>query len=404
MNVLVINAGSSSLKYQLIDMTNEKLLVKGMCDRIGIEGGNFKYQVPGKEDYKVNQPIANHAEAIELVIKTLTDPKIGVIKSMSEIEAVGHRVLHGGEKFSGSVLVNEDVKAAIRECFELGPLHNPANLTGIESCEKVMPGVPQIAVFDTGFHQTMPDFAYIYALPYEYYEKYKIRRYGFHGTSHRYVTLRAAAVLGKKPEDLKIVTCHLGNGSSVAAIKNGKCFDTSMGVTPLEGLIMGTRCGSIDPAIVPLIMKKENLTPDEMDVILNKKSGILGVSQPTSDNRDIEEGAKAGNKRYQLIEKMLVHQITKYIGGYAAAMGGIDAVVFTGGIGENNPHYRARIAENLRFMGADIDEERNNKCKRKDCEEMDLSTDKATLRILCIPTNEELMIARDTLEIVNGLK
>ena len=375
-----------------------------MCDRIGIEGGNFKYQVPGKEDYKVNQPIANHAEAIELVIKTLTDPKIGVIKSMSEIEAVGHRVLHGGEKFSGSVLVNEDVKAAIRECFELGPLHNPANLTGIESCEKVMPGVPQIAVFDTGFHQTMPDFAYIYALPYEYYEKYKIRRYGFHGTSHRYVTLRAAAVLGKKPEDLKIVTCHLGNGSSVAAIKNGKCFDTSMGVTPLEGLIMGTRCGSIDPAIVPLIMKKENLTPDEMDVILNKKSGILGVSQTTSDNRDIEEGAKAGNKRYQLIEKMLVHQITKYIGGYAAAMGGIDAVVFTGGIGENNPHYRARIAENLRFMGADIDEERNNKCKRKDCEEMDLSTDKATLRILCIPTNEELMIARDTLEIVNGLK
>lgn len=404
MNVLVINAGSSSLKYQLIDMTNEKLLVKGMCDRIGIEGGNFKYQVPGKEDYKVNQPIANHAEAIELVIKTLTDPKIGVIKSMSEIEAVGHRVLHGGEKFSGSVLVNEDVKAAIRECFELGPLHNPANLTGIESCEKVMPGVPQIAVFDTGFHQTMPDFAYIYALPYEYYEKYKIRRYGFHGTSHRYVTLRAAAVLGKKPEDLKIVTCHLGNGSSVAAIKNGKCFDTSMGVTPLEGLIMGTRCGNIDPAIVPLIMKKENLTPDEMDVILNKKSGILGVSQTTSDNRDIEEGAKAGNKRYQLIEKMLVHQITKYIGGYAAAMGGIDAVVFTGGIGENNPHYRARIAENLRFMGADIDEERNNKCKRKDCEEMDLSTDKATLRILCIPTNEELMIARDTLEIVNGLK
>ena len=404
MNVLVINAGSSSLKYQLIDMTNEKLLVKGMCDRIGIEGGNFKYQVPGKEDYKVNQPIANHAEAIELVIKTLTDPKIGVIKSMSEIEAVGHRVLHGGEKFSGSVLVNEDVKAAIRECFELGPLHNPANLTGIESCEKVMPGVPQIAVFDTGFHQTMPDFAYIYALPYEYYEKYKIRRYGFHGTSHRYVTLRAAAVLGKKPEDLKIVTCHLGNGSSVTAVKNGKCFDTSMGVTPLEGLIMGTRCGNIDPAIVPLIMKKENLTPDEMDVILNKKSGILGVSQTTSDNRDIEEGAKAGNKRYQLIEKMLVHQITKYIGGYAAAMGGIDAVVFTGGIGENNPHYRARIAENLRFMGADIDEERNNKCKRKDCEEMDLSTDKATLRILCIPTNEELMIARDTLEIVNGLK
>ena len=400
MKILVINAGSSSLKYQLIDMTNEALLVKGMCDRIGIEGGNFKYQVPGKDDYKLNLPIADHAEAIGLVIKTLTDPEIGVIKSMDEIGAVGHRVLHGGEKFSGSVLVTEDVKAAIRECFELGPLHNPANLTGIESCEKVMPGVPQVAVFDTGFHQTMPDYAYLYALPYEYYEKYKIRRYGFHGTSHRYVTLRAAAVLHKKPEDLKIVTCHLGNGSSVAAVKNGKCFDTSMGVTPLEGLMMGTRCGCIDPAIVPLIMKKENLTPDEMDAVLNKKSGILGVSQTTSDNRDIEEGAKNGNKRYQLIESMLVHQITKYIGAYAAAMGGIDAVVFTGGIGENNPHYRARIAENLRFMGADIDEARNNKCMRKDCVETDLSTDKATLRVLCIPTNEDLMIAKDTFEIV----
>ena len=400
MKILVINAGSSSLKYQLIDMTDESLVVKGMCDRIGIEGGNFKYQVPGRDAYKVDVHMNNHEEAIKLVIAKLTDPEIGVIRSMDEIGAVGHRVLHGGEEFSGSVLVNEDVKAAIRRCFELGPLHNPANLTGIEACEEIMQDVPQVAVFDTGFHQTMPDYAYLYPLPYEYYEKYKIRRYGFHGTSHRYVSMRAAEVLGRPAKDLKIVTCHLGNGSSVCAVDGGKCFDTSMGTTPLEGLMMGTRCGSIDPAIVPLIMKKEGLTPDEMDTIMNKKSGILGVSQKTSDNRDIEEGARNGDTRCQLIESMLVHQITKYIGAYAAAMGGVDAVVFTGGIGENNPHYRARIAEKLRFMGADIDLERNAACMRDGCCETDLSNDGATLRVLVIPTNEELMIARDTRDIV----
>ncbi|MBE6768317.1 MAG: acetate kinase [Ruminococcaceae bacterium] len=400
MKILVINAGSSSLKYQLIDMTDESLVVKGMCDRIGIEGGNFKYQVPGRDAYKVDVHMNNHEEAIKLVISKLTDPEIGVIRSMDEIGAVGHRVLHGGEEFSGSVLVNEDVKAAIRRCFELGPLHNPANLVGIEACEEIMQGVPQVAVFDTGFHQTMPDYAYLYPLPYEYYEKYKIRRYGFHGTSHRYVSMRAAEVLGRPAEELNIVTCHLGNGSSVAAVKGGKCYDTSMGTTPLEGLMMGTRCGSIDPAIVPLIMKKEGLTPDEMDTVMNKKSGILGVSQKTSDNRDIEEGARNGDARCQLIESMLVHQITKYIGGYAAAMGGIDAVVFTGGIGENNPHYRARIAENLRFMGANIDEERNAACMRDGCCETDLSIGDAKLRVLVIPTNEELMIARDTRDIV----
>ena len=403
MKILVINAGSSSLKYQLIDMENETLLVKGLCDRIGIEGGNFKYQVPGRDTYKVDVQMANHEEAIKLVIDKLTDPEMGVIRSMDEIGAVGHRVLHGGEKFSGSVLVDEKVKEAIRECFELGPLHNPANLTGINACEEIMQGVPQVAVFDTGFHQTMPDYVYLYPLPYEYYEKYKIRRYGFHGTSHRYVSMRAAEVLGKKPEELNIVTCHLGNGSSVCAVKGGKCFDTSMGVTPLEGLIMGTRCGSIDPAIVPLIMKKEGLTPDEMDVVMNKKSGILGLSQTTSDNRDIEEGAKNGNLRYQLIENMLVHQITRYIGGYAAVMGGIDAVVFTGGIGENNPHYRSRIAKKLAFLGASIKEEENAACMRDGCRECDLSTPEAKLRILVIPTNEELMIARDTRDIVNAL-
>ena len=400
MKILVINAGSSSIKYQLIDMETETLLAKGQADRIGIDGGNFKQKVEGKPDYKLDIQMANHAEAVKLVLDTLTSKENGVIKSLSEISAVGHRVLHGGEKFSGSVVIDDSVIAAIEECCELGPLHNPHNLTGIRACEKMMPGVPQVAVFDTGFHQTMPDYAYLYALPYEYYEKYHIRRYGFHGTSHRYVSMRAAEMLGKDPaKGLKIVTCHLGNGSSIAAVKDGKCYDTTMGLTPLEGIIMGTRCGSIDPAIVPLLMKKENLTPDQIDFIMNKKSGILGVSQVTSDNRDIEEGAKAGNKRYQLVESMLVHQLTKYIGGYAAAMGGVDAIVFAGGIGENNPQYRTRVAENLAFLGVKIDEELNQKAKRTSIE-YDISAKDAKVRMLVIPTNEELMIAKDTMELV----
>ena len=398
MKILVINAGSSSIKYQLIDMATEKVIAKGMCDRIGIAGGNFKLKADGRDDYKVVIQMANHKEAVKLVLDALVSPEHGVIESLSEISAVGHRVLHGGEKFSGSVIVDEKVIAAIEECCELGPLHNPHNLTGIRACEAMMPGVPQVAVFDTGFHQTMPDYAYMYALPYEYYEKYRIRRYGFHGTSHRYVSLRAAEMLGRK--DLKIVTCHLGNGSSIAAVKDGKCFDTTMGLTPLEGIMMGTRCGSIDPAIIPLLMKKENLTPDEIDTIMNKKSGILGVSQVTSDNRDIEQGAKAGNERYQLIESMLCHQLTKYIGGYAAAMGGVDAVVFTGGIGENNPHYRARVAEKLAFLGVELDEETNKKAMRTS-EEFVLTTPDSKVKILMIPTNEELMIAKDTLELVS---
>ena len=398
MKILVINAGSSSIKYQLIDMTTEKVIAKGMCDRIGIAGGNFKLKADGREDYKLDIQMANHKEAVKLVLDALVSPEHGVIESLSEISAVGHRVLHGGEKFSGSVIVDENVIAAIEECCELGPLHNPHNLTGIRACEAMMPGVPQVAVFDTGFHQTMPDYAYMYALPYEYYEKYRIRRYGFHGTSHRYVSLRAAEMLGRK--DLKIVTCHLGNGSSIAAVKDGKCFDTTMGLTPLEGIMMGTRCGSIDPAIIPLLMKKENLTPDEIDTIMNKKSGILGVSQVTSDNRDIEQGAKEGNERYQLIESMICHQLTKYIGGYAAAMGGVDAVVFTGGIGENNPHYRARVAEKLAFMGVELDEETNKKAMRTS-EEFVLTTPDSKVKVLMIPTNEELMIAKDTLELVS---
>lgn len=400
MKILVINAGSSSIKFQLFDMDTEDVIAKGMCDRIGIAGGNFKLKAPGKDDYKLDIQMADHKEAIKLVLDTLVSKEHGVIASLAEISAVGHRVLHGGEKFSGSVLVDDAVKQAIRDCFDLGPLHNPHNLTGIEACEKMMPGVPQVAVFDTGFHQTMPDYAYLYPLPYEYYEKYRIRRYGFHGTSHRYVSMRAAAMLGR--DDLKLVTCHLGNGSSISAVMNGKCFDTTMGLTPLEGIIMGTRCGSIDPAIIPLIMKKENLTPDEMDTIMNKKSGILGVTGGvTSDNRDIEDGAKAGNKRYQLVESMLCHQLAKYIGGFAAAMGGIDAVVFTGGIGENNPQYRTRIAEKLAFLGVKIDEELNAKAKRQS-EEFDLSTPDAKVKMLMIPTNEELMIAKDTLGLVSG--
>ena len=397
MKILVINAGSSSIKYQLIDMENELVLAKGLCDRIGIAGGNFKHQPHGKDAYKVEVQMANHSEAIRLVTDALIDKDHGVIESMSEISAVGHRVLHGGEKFSGSVIINDDVIAAIEECCELGPLHNPHNLTGIRACAEIMPNVPQVAVFDTGFHQTMPDYAYLYALPYEYYEKYKIRRYGFHGTSHRYVSQRAAAMLGR--EDIKIVTCHLGNGSSISAVVNGKCLDTTMGLTPAEGIMMGTRAGSIDPAIIPLLMEKENMSPKDIDTMINKKSGILGVSQTTSDNRDIEEGARNGNKRYQLIENMLCHQLTKYIGGFAAAMGGIDAVVFTGGIGENNPQYRTRVAEKLSFMGVEIDEEINQKAKRTS-DENDISTANAKVKMLVIPTNEELMIARDTLELV----
>lgn len=404
MKILVINAGSSSVKYQLIDMATDKVMASGLCDKIAVKNdiGGFKHKVPGREDYKIAIELPNHAEAIRLVIKTLVDPELGVIKSMDEIDAVGHRVLHGGEKFSASVLVDEKVIEAITECIELGPLHNPANLTGIRACAEVMGDIPQVAVFDTGFHQTMPDYAYLYALPYEYYEKYHIRRYGFHGTSHRYLTLRAAAMLGKKPEEINIVTCHLGNGSSVSAVKGGKCFDTSMGLTPLEGIIMGTRCGSIDPAIVPLIMKKEGLTPDEMDTVMNKKSGILGVTGgETSDNRTIEDGAKAGNKRFQLVESMLCHQLVKLIGGYTAAMGGTDAIVFAGGIGENNPQYRTRVAQKLAFLGVSIDEELNAKAKRTDVE-YDISTPDAKVRMLVIPTNEELMIAKDTYELVKG--
>ena len=398
MKVLVINAGSSSLKFQLIDMENEEVIAKGICEEIGGKSG-FKLKVPGREDYKVAADMPTHAEALKLVLSSLVDEKIGVIADVSEIEAVGHRVLHGGDKLSGSVLVTDEVKATIEECCDLGPLHNPANLKGIVECEKIM-NVPQVAVFDTGFHQTMPDFAYMYALPYEYYEKYKIRRYGFHGTSHRYVSERAIALLGKPAEECNVVTCHLGNGASFAAVKGGKCFDTSMGVTPLEGIMMGTRCGSVDPAIIPYLMRKGELkTADDIDKMMNKKSGMLGVSQKTSDNQEIGKLAAAGDERAILIEKMYAHQITKFVGSYVAAMGGTDAIVFTGGIGENAGSYREKVCEKLGFMGVKIDLEKN----KIRGEEVEISTPDSKVKVFVIPTNEELVIARDTLDIVSKL-
>ena len=396
MKILVINAGSSSVKFQLIDMDNEAVIAKGICEEIGGKSG-FKYKVPGREDYKVAVDLPTHAEALKLVLNTLVDEKLGVIKSVDEISAVGHRVLHGGEKLSGSVLVNDYVKATIEECIDLGPLHNPANLKGIIECEKIM-NVPQVAVFDTGFHGTMPDYAYMYGLPYEYYEKYKIRRYGFHGTSHRYVSQRAGELIGN-PE-LNVVTAHLGNGASVSAVKGGKCFDTSMGVTPLEGIMMGTRCGNIDSAIIPYLMKKGELTTaDEIDKMMNKKSGMLGVSQITSDNQEICKRAAEGDERCILVQNMYCHQLTKLVGGYIAAMGGTDALVFTGGIGENTPLYRSYVCEKLAFLGVKIDESKN----AIRGEEMEISTPDSSVKVYVIPTNEELVIARDTLEIVKAL-
>ncbi len=402
MKILVINAGSSSLKYQLIDMDNEAVLAKGICEQIGDANSSYTHKVPSDESKAIKNmscPIPDHATAIQVVIDALTSEANGVIKSMDEIDAVGHRVVHGGEYFSTSVLVDQKVEEAIEACFEWGPLHNPANLTGIKACQSIMKDVPQVAVFDTGFHQTMPDYAYMYALPYEYYEKYGIRRYGFHGTSHRFVSAKATELLGN-PEHSKVVTCHLGNGSSISAIVDGKCFDTTMGVTPLEGIMMGTRCGSIDPAIVPIIMKKEGLSADDMDKVMNKKSGMLGICG-TSDNRSIEANSKAGDEKAQLVEKMLCHQLTKYIGGYAAAMGGLDAIVFTGGIGENNPHYRDAVCDKLKFMGVKINYDVNDTLKRG--VEGEISTPDSSVKVYVVCTDEELMISRDTKAIVESL-
>ncbi|MBQ8391553.1 MAG: acetate kinase [Clostridia bacterium] len=392
MKILVINAGSSSLKYQLIDMDNKAVMAKGLCERITIDGSKLNHTPAGGEKVVIESPMPTHAEAIKLVIDALVDKNHGVIASMNEIGAVGHRVVHGGESFSGSVVITAKVKKAIEECIELAPLHNPANLIGIEACEKVMPGVPQVAVFDTAFHQTMPEEAYLYGIPYEYYEKYKIRRYGFHGTSHNYVSGKAAELLGKDIKDINIVTCHLGNGSSVAAVKGGKVIDTTMGLTPLAGILMGTRSGDIDPAIVTFLMEKENLGIDEINTVLNKKSGVFGVSGVSSDFRDLCAAAKDGNKRASVALKMFYYGIKKYIGGYAAAMGGVDAIVFTAGVGENDCDARKGITDGLEFLGVKIDAEKN----KLRGQAIDVSAEGATVKTLVIPTDEEMMIAIET--------
>ena len=398
MKILVINAGSSSLKYQLIDMDSNNVMAKGLCERIGIEGSLLTHQANG-EKHPIEIVMKDHSDAINAVIAALVDKNHGVIADMSEISAVGHRVVHGGEEFSGSVIITEAVKKALEACIELAPLHNPPNLTGIAACEKAMPGVPQVAVFDTAFHQTMPASSYLYPLPYEYYEKYKVRRYGFHGTSHKYVTQRAAAMLGKKAEDLKIITCHLGNGSSITAVNGGKSMDTTMGFTPLAGTLMGTRCGDIDPAIVTYIINKEGKTAEEVDSIMNKKSGIFGVSGVSSDFRDVAAAADEGNKRAEVGLQMFYYEIKKFIGAYAAAMNGVDAIVFTAGIGENDKTLRKEVASGLSYLGVAIDEEKNNIRG----EEKDVSAEGAKVKTLVIPTNEELMIALDTKEIVEKL-
>ena len=397
MKILVINCGSSSLKYQLYNMDNNDVLAKGLVERIGIDGSNLQHKPAGKakDKYVFEQPLKNHSEAIKLVMDKLVDPECGVIADLSEINGVGHRVLHGSKFFTESCIVTEEVKKIVAECADLGPLHNPANLMGIEACEELMPGVKNVAVFDTAFHQTMPPKAYMYPLPYEYYEKYNVRRYGFHGTSHRYVSKRAIEMLGN-PEHSRVITCHLGNGSSIAAVKDGKCIDTSMGLTPLAGFEMGTRCGDIDPAIVPYLMKKENLTPDEIDTIMNKKSGLLGITGISSDFRDAEAAMNEGNERAKLGLDMFRYQIAKYIGSYVIALGGCDAIVFTAGIGENNAGHRAAICEYLECLGVKIDPEKNK--LRGD---VDFTGEGSTMKTFIIPTDEELMIAQDTMELLS---
>jgi len=394
MNVLVINAGSSSLKYQLMDPDTGIVLAKGLCERIGIDGKfTYKPQVEGKETLKaVDVAMPTHSEAIQAVLNALVDPGNGVIGSMKEIDAVGHRVVHGGEAFNKSVRITGEVMKAIEDCIPLAPLHNPANITGIRACEKVMPGVPMVAVFDTAFHQTMPAKAFTYALPYEYYKNDKVRRYGFHGTSHKYVTSRAAAMLGKPAEELKIITCHLGNGSSVTAVDGGKSVDTSMGFTPLAGLPMGTRSGDLDAGILQYLMNKYQLNIDEMLNILNKKSGVQGVSGVSSDFRDLEDAAEKGNEQAALAVDMFNYGVKKLIGAYAAAMGRVDAIVFTAGVGENSVGQRLDIASGLEFMGVKMDAAANN-CRGK---EAFISAADSKVKVLLIPTDEELMIARDT--------
>ena len=401
MNVLVINAGSSSLKYQLMNPETGAVLAKGLCERIGIDGKfTYKPQVEGKEVLDaIDVAMPTHSEAIQAVLDALVGEKTGVIASMKEIDAVGHRVVHGGEKFAASVVITDEVMAAIEECNALAPLHNPANITGINACKAIMPGVPMVAVFDTAFHQTMPPVAYTYALPYEYYEKDAVRRYGFHGTSHKYVSQRAAAMLGKPIEELKIVTCHLGNGSSICAVDGGKSVDTSMGFTPLAGLPMGTRSGDVDPGILQYLMNKHGMNIDEMLNVLNKKSGVEGLSHISSDFRDLEDASRAGNPIAQLARLTFAYAVKKYIGAYAAAMNGLDAVVFTAGVGENDGLIRNGICVGMEWLGIDFDSEANAKLRGV---EAFLTKPESKTKVLLIPTNEELMIAIDTAAIVSG--
>ena len=398
MKILVINAGSSSLKYQLIDMETERVMAKGLCERIGIKGSKLNHTPDGGEKNVIEKDMKDHSDAIKMVLDALTDANYGVISDMSEIAAVGHRVVHGGETFSGSVVINEVVKKALEICIPLAPLHNPANLIGIAACEAAMPGVPQIGVFDTAFHQTMSKEAYMYAVPYELYEKHKIRRYGFHGTSHKYVSQEAAKMLGKKPEELKMITCHMGNGSSITAVDGGKSVDTSMGFTPLAGVVMGTRCGDIDPAIVKFIAEAENITVDAVDTMLNKQSGVQGISGVSSDFRDLEAAQAQGNERAALALDMFVESVRKFIGSYMVKMGGVDAIVFTAGIGENTPIMRDAITKNLEAFGIKVDAEKNEKAIRG--VQMDISSADSKVKVLVVPTNEELMIAKETLELV----
>ena len=396
MKILVINCGSSSLKYQLIDMDTEGVIAKGLCERIGIDGSRIVYQPAGKEKTVTESPMPTHTQAIKMVIDALTNPETGVVKNMDEIGAVGHRLVHGGEKFACSTVIDDEVIKAVEECNELAPLHNPANLIGIAACQEIMPNTPMVGVFDTAFHQTMPEEAFLYGLPYEYYKKYKVRRYGFHGTSHSYVSKRAAEVLGQPYDSLKTIVCHLGNGASVSAVKNGKSVDTSMGLTPLEGLIMGTRSGDIDPAIMEFIMKKENLDIDEMMNVLNKKSGVLGVSEMTSDFRDLEDAYLAGNQDAIRAMKVFAYRVAKYIGAYTAAMNGVDVICFTAGLGENNRYVRNDICAYLGYLGIELDQEQN----AKRGEDLVISTPDSKVKVMVIPTNEELAIARETLSLV----
>ena len=395
MIIFVVNCGSSSIKYQLLNMNGEQVLAKGLIERIGMEGSVLKHTPTGKYTVDISAEIPDHSVGIQMALDALTNEEYGVIDSMDEIDAVGHRVVHGGERFTDSVLISDDVLNGIEACAEIAPLHNPPNLYGIKACMRLMYNTPQVAVFDTAFHQTMPKVAYLYGLPYEMYVKYGLRRYGLHGTSHKYVAQQAAEMMGEHMSDLRFITCHLGNGASIAAIKYGKSIDTSMGYTPLEGLVMGTRSGEIDPAIIPFLMEKENMNAQQIDDYLNRRSGILGISGLSSDFRDLESAANRGDERSQLAIDIFAYKVKKYIGGYVAAMGGVDAIIFTAGLGENSPFMRDKICNGLEYLGTRIDPELN-KLRGK---QMEISIKRARVKIFVIPTNEELVIARDTLNI-----